>query len=105
MNSQYDISIKYIIKTSHSYTKFKFSSVSYLYSLSILAEHCGTQIVNYDVIMSCFKIIVYPNPTIHIVIGENNLNFHDEGLCTVAGVLKPPGSLLATGHSKAMILV
>ena len=36
MNSQLEISIKYFIKTSYRYAKFKFLSVAYLYSSSII---------------------------------------------------------------------
>ena len=45
MNSQQDISKKDFIKTSYSYAKFTFSSVAYLYSLSILTEMSTSSVI------------------------------------------------------------
>ena len=36
---------------------------------------------------------------------KNNTKIQGEGLCAVKEILKPPGSLLATGRSKAVVLV
>ena len=53
-----------------------------------------------DLRMTSYRIIL---KFCHCI--KNNTKIQGEGLCTVKEILKLPGSLLLTGHSKAVILV